>query len=100
MRFERVHRINVNEASDRDPQRPKNIVAKFTLYKDREIVRRAKSKLKGTEHYVYGQFPKEIADKRKSLIPKLRQAIREGKRAWLSYDTLYINGRPVKGDNQ
>ena len=50
--------------------RPRNIVAKFSLYKDKEMVRRAKSKLRGTDHYIFEQFPKEIADKRRPLSPR------------------------------
>ena len=65
------------------------------FFKDREVVRQARSNLKGTGHFVYEQFPKEIGDRRKELLPKMRQAIRDGKRAWISYDTLYIDGRPI-----
>ena len=92
MQFERVHRMGVNSGNN---DKPRNIVAKFTLFKDREIVRRARHELKGTKFYINEQFPKEIAAKRKSLQPKLREAVCNGKSAWLSYDTLFINGRPV-----
>lgn len=95
--FERVHRMpmdTVTRQGSRD--RPRNIVAKFSSFKDREMIRRAKGKLKGTNYFIYEQFPKNIADRRKSLIPKLKQALRDGKKAWLSYDTLYVDGRPVR----
>ena len=80
--------------------RPRNVVAKFLHYKDRETVRRARMNLKGTGYYVNEQFPKEISDRRRELLPKLHQAKREGKNAWISYDTLYIDGRPVRSEQR
>ena len=44
------------------------------------------------------QFPKEISDRRRELLPKMHQAKRDGKTSWLSYDTLYIDGRPVRSE--
>ena len=99
--LERVHRMGVNYSgatSSGARSRPRNIVAKFLYYKDRETVRRARMNLKGTGYYVNEQFPKEIADRRKELLPKFHQAKREGKNAWISYDTLYIDGRPVRSE--
>ena len=95
-RLERVHRMGDNSSRFGATNRPRNIVAKFLQFKDRETVRRARTNLKGTNCFINEQFPKDIADRRKQLYPKMRQAIRDGKRAWLSYDTLYIDGRPVR----
>ena len=103
IQFERVHIIGVSGSTSgagSTTLRPRNIVAKFSLYKDKEMVRRAKSKLRGTDHYIFEQFPKEIADKRRSLVPKMRKAIGDGKRAWISYDTHYINGRSFRDDDK
>ena len=100
LRLERVHRIGNDSARPGATPRPRSIVAKFLQFQDRELVRRARSHLKGTSYYVNEQFPKEIADRRRQLLPKMRQAIREGKSSWISYDTLYINGRPVRTDTQ
>ena len=85
--LERVHRMG-----DRSREGPRNIVAKFSYFKDREIVRRARTNLKGTNCFIYEQFPKEIADRRRQQVPQLKRAIQEGRRAWLSYDTLFIDG--------
>ena len=52
--------------------------------------------LQGTQFHVYEQFPKEVGDKRRKLVPHMQAARREGKRAWISYDTLYIDGKPVQ----
>ncbi|MEW8547194.1 MAG: hypothetical protein AB2693_27090 [Candidatus Thiodiazotropha sp.] len=97
-RLERVHRMGDNSARAGASNKPRNIVAKFLQFKDREIVRRARSNLKGTGFFINEQFPKEIADRRKLLLPKMRQAIRDGKSAWISYDTLYIDGRPIRNE--
>lgn len=78
--------------------KPRNIVAKVLQFKHREIVRRARTILKGTGFLINEQFPKEIADRHRQLLPKMRQATRDGKSAWISYDTLYIEGRPIRDE--
>ena len=95
-RLERVHRMGDNSGRG---GKPRSIVAKFLQFKDRETVRRARSHLKGTGFFVNEQFPKEIADRRRKLLPKMRQAIRDGKSAWISYDTLYIDGRTIRNES-
>jgi hypothetical protein len=88
--FERVHRIGKpNEFS----VKPRNIVAKFSFYKDRELVRRrAPMKLKGSNIWVNEQFPPEIEEKRRKLYPALRKARKDKKRVKLVVDRLYIEG--------
>ena len=92
MKFDRVHRIGQNRADGKSRQ----IVARFTMYKDREIVRKQRKHLKGTAYFMAEQFPKEISERRRKLLPKLKKAKEEGKDAWISYDTLYVNGVAVK----
>ena len=89
--FERVHRMDI-----RRRQGNRNIVAKFHEYKDREYVRKQAKVLKDTNFYVNEQFPKEIVDKRRRLVPKMKEARRQGKSSWISYDTLYIEGKAVR----
>ncbi|XP_052814092.1 uncharacterized protein LOC128241166 [Mya arenaria] len=96
--FERVHRMGQREAG-----RNRKIVAKFSLYKERELVRREWKVLNGTGYFIHEQFPKEVIEKRKMLVPKLIEAKKEGKRAWISFDTLYIDGKPqreTRGDRK
>ena len=50
--LERVHRMGDNSGSFDRAARPRNIVAKFLRFKDREVVRQARSKLKGTGYYI------------------------------------------------
>ncbi|XP_052286605.1 uncharacterized protein LOC127882142 [Dreissena polymorpha] len=92
MRFERVHR---------SPSHPvhgkvRNIIAKFTFFKDRELVRKQWKHLTGTNYQMHEQFPPEVLEKRRKLVPHMKDARKEGKRAWIAYDTLYVDGKPVR----
>ena len=48
--------------------------------------------LRATSFNVADQFPQEVKEKRKQLIPTMLAARREGKRAVLVRDKLFING--------
>jgi chromosome segregation ATPase len=92
IRFERVHR---------SPGAPvvgkiRNIVSKFTYFKDREMVRKRWKELDGTVYRVFEQFPQDVVQKRRKLVTKMKEARRQGKRAYLAYDTLYIDGVPQR----
>ena len=93
-----IYNLKVYRLGQHRNNGPRDIVAKFTLFKDREVVRKSRTNLKRTGDYINEQLPREIADRRRRLTPKLRQAISEGKRAWISYDTLYIDGRAIRED--
>lgn len=90
--FERVHRMGKKL---RGKSRP--IIAKFSKFKDRELVRKqAPIVLKRSENRNFGvneQYPKEINDRRKELYPHLKSARRSGRKASLIYDKLYIDGK-------
>ena len=34
------------------------------------------------------------------MVPIIKEDIEKRKQAWISYDTLYVNGRPVNGQNK
>lgn len=95
--IERAHRMGVTTDNAR-ANGARKIVCKFTLYKDRENVRRKRTELQGTRYYIHEQFPPEVVAKRRRLVPKMKQAKQEGKTSWISYDTLFVDGKPVKGD--
>ena len=104
----RVHRV---ARKTRDNIRP--IVAKFERYKERQMVRDAffaqlndvtkKNEENGKQEKVQigiaEQFPAEIQQKRKALIPKMNEAKNEGEKVKLVRDQLYINGQLSK-ENQ
>lgn len=91
IRFERVHRT----PGHRLQGKTRNMVAKFSFFQDRELVRRQWKELRGTNFHMFEQFPKEVSDKRRKLVKKMKEARDAGKRAWIVYDTLYVDGKPV-----
>ena len=60
-RLERVHRLGDNSGKNIATNKPRNIFVKFLQFKDRELVRRERSNLKGTRYFVNEQFPKETS---------------------------------------
>ena len=74
----------------------RKIVCKFNMFPEREMVRRQRINLEGTAYFLHEQFPQEVIDKRRKLLPKMKDAQKDGKRAWISYDSLYIDGKLVK----
>ncbi|WAR23354.1 LOW QUALITY PROTEIN: hypothetical protein MAR_037023, partial [Mya arenaria] len=74
----------------------RSIVGKFCFFGEREQVRSNSRHLRGTDFYVSEQFPPEVAAKRRRLFKRVKEEKPAGRRAWVSYDTLYIDGRPVK----
>ena len=64
--LERVHRIGKSSPTDSKPGLP---IAKFTYYKDKEFVVSRALNLRDTKVAVARDFPKEIVDKRKLLLP-------------------------------
>ena len=90
--FDRVHHLGFYNPQQKYP-RP--IVAKFTFYKDKELVRsEAPKTLIGSPFGVNEQFPKEIEEKRKVLYQEAKIA-RQNKqnKVRLVRDKLYINGQ-------
>jgi len=49
--------------------------------------------LRDTNYNVSEQYPQEVKDRRKQLIPIMLQARKEGKAAVLVRDKLYINNK-------
>ena len=99
--FDQIKYIGIDRAHRLGPPKQGNsvtrsIVCKFTLFKDREFIRKQSKNLKGSIYYINEQFPPEIIEKRKKLIPQMKAAHKRNKKAWISYDTLYIDGVPVR----
>lgn len=88
--FQRVHRLGTKRDGKHRP-----IIARFLRFPEREMVMRNAFKLKGTAQAIMEDFPKEIIEARRKLIPMLKDAKRQGKRANFSKlmpDKLVING--------
>jgi hypothetical protein len=70
----------------------RGIIARFSRYEDYERVRNAvPNKLKGTTYSVYQQYLKEIAGRRRDLVPKIKQYKRQGRQAKMFYDRLIVD---------
>ena len=76
------------------PGKVRPIVAKFNSASKDAIKNALKSvRLKHTNYNVSDQFPLEIKERRKELIPVMIEARKRGNRANLVRDKLYINGK-------
>ena len=73
------------------PTKVRPIVAKFAYYPDRELVRKNAGKLKDTPFGISQQFPKEIMETRKRLVPIMKEARQRGQDAYIVVDKLYID---------
>ena len=80
-----------------DPAKTRPILVEFQNFGDREIVRKACPNLKDTDYGVSQQFTREVVLKRRKLLPILKTARNEKKKAFLSFDKLYINGELYTG---
>jgi len=89
--LDRVHRLG---RFNKRNIRPRPIVAKFTFFKDRELVRMtAPQVLTGTDYGVSEQYPQEIESKRKPLYSVAKKAKADkNNTVKLIRDKLYING--------
>ncbi|XP_052768003.1 uncharacterized protein LOC128208479 [Mya arenaria] len=92
IRLQRAHRIGPYQG---DKTRP--IVAKFSDFPDREKVRRAAKELKGTQYGISEQFPKQVVEQRRKLVPIMLQARKDGKEAFIKVDKLFINNHLYRG---
>ena len=83
----------LKQKSDSNNSKPRPLIAKFTFHRDKEFVLSKAKNLRGTNFAVARDFPKEIVEKRKLLVPILKDAKKSGHDANLVYDKLYINGQ-------
>ncbi|XP_068674397.1 myosin heavy chain, striated muscle-like [Montipora foliosa] len=89
--FERVHRIGKSNSNN---SKPRPLIAKFTIHKNgKELVLAQAKNLRGTNFAIARDFPKEIVEKRKLLVPILKDAKKSGHDAKLIHDKLYNNGQ-------
>lgn len=91
--IERAHRVG----KPRSDGKPQPIIAKFSFFRDKSYVLSKAPNLAGTNFGVSSDFPKEIVDIRKSLLPHLKAARKRGCTAKLVYDKLYIDGHIFQG---
>lgn len=90
----RCHRLGPppranNGVGSRNPH-PRPILFKLHWFGDRQAIWEARFKLKGTKMFINEDFPKEIMQNRKMLLPVVKAAKKAGNKAFLSVDKLHI----------
>ena len=96
--FERVHRIPTRRSEEYDPGKLRPIIVKFSFYKDKSrIFQHAKNIDRSTKIGIAEDYPKEINNIRKELLPVLRKAKKENAQAAFNVDKLIINGQIYRG---
>ena len=85
--IERSHRLGKYQKEKKRP-----IVTKFLKFKDKENIKKAGFKLKGTPFGISDQFPKEINDRRTILRKIEKEEKTKGRPAFLAVDRLYTPG--------
>ena len=84
--IERAHRL-------RGGRSPQPIIAFFSRFKQKEKVLWERRKLKDTGVAVSEDFTLRVREKRRQLLPFLKDAKRDNKRAFLRHDFLVIEGK-------
>jgi hypothetical protein len=90
--IERAHGIEKTDRY-RHNDRPRPIIAKFTFFKDKYFVLSKANNLAGSKYGLSEDFPKEIVQVRKSLLPHLKEGRKKGEKAKLVFDKLYVDGQ-------
>ena len=72
--------------------KPRPIVVKFRKFEDREMIRSVSNRLKNTNYGISPQYPKEVLERRKKLVPIMLKERKKNKKAYIAGDKLYVNG--------
>ena len=83
--LERVHRVG--KVGDK---KPRDIVAKFTSFSDRDNVMRNRRKMKGTNIFINEDLCPASVAVRMQQMPAYHQARKDGKQVYFNYRTLVI----------
>lgn len=92
---ERVHIDRAHRSGAYKPDKPRVMIVKFKDTDSKMLVKNAarQTDLKQTPFGVFDQYPPEVQEKRKGLIPIMLKARDEHKKAVLVRDKLYINNK-------
>ena len=88
--IDRAHRLGPFRSD-----KPRAMIVKFKDTDSKMLVKNAAKELdlKNTPFGVFDQYPPEVQEKRRSLIPKMLEAKAQHKKAVLVRDKLYINNK-------
>ncbi|VDI37956.1 Hypothetical predicted protein [Mytilus galloprovincialis] len=94
-----IHLEKVFRLGKRKPDaiRPRTIVVKFSRLSDRAKVKNASGRLKDTKFGISPQYPREIVERRKRLVPIMLKERKQNKTAYIVDDKLCVNGEIWEG---
>ena len=90
--IERIHRTGPSKSQSHSGK-PRQIVAKFTRFKDRELVLKKVKEVKPQGIYINEDYSPRVVAKRKELTVKMKELRSEGKTAYLSFDKLIVKDK-------
>ena len=93
IRFERCHHLGPAQRPTppgATPPKPRPIIFKFHYFGDRQRVWSAKKELKETDFFIREDFPKEVVERRRQLLPIQKAAVSQGHESYLIVDKLHI----------
>ncbi len=92
IKIDRCHRLG-------NGKKPRPMIFKVHHFTDRERIWGARRKLKDTSLWLREDFPIEIVKRRQILDPVRKAAVSQGKRAFLTYDKLILDGTSYTVDS-
>lgn len=96
LQFERVHCIPTKRSSKTPIDKPRPIIAKLSFYKDKtSIFQHVKNINSELKIGVADDYPKEIDEMRKALLPVLKNAKKHKIPAAFNVDKLIVNGQII-----
>ncbi|KAK7882534.1 hypothetical protein WMY93_011296 [Mugilogobius chulae] len=96
IQMERAHRLGQRK----EPGKPRPMIVKFTSSKSKDEILSLSKKLKGTRFFMTNQYPGEVVEKRRKLIPIMNSFREKGQKVRLVTDKLYVNGELYRRDEQ
>lgn len=94
--FERAHRLGQRK----EQGKPRPVVVKFSHSRRKEEVLALSKKLQGTRFFMTNQYPFEVVEKRRKLIPVMKTLKGKGHNTRLVADKLYVDGALYKFEEQ
>lgn len=87
---------NLYRKGNKGQGKTRPILMKFTSRRKVIDILSNKKYLKETNIVISEDFPKEIIEERKQLIPLMKEFRKEGKHAIIKYDRLYVDGKLIE----
>ena len=99
VQFERAHRTGKTnrrqaDAGNASSKRPRTIISRLKNWKQKDPLLKAARTVKPDGMFVNEDLAAEILQRRKELLPKLKQAKQVGKIAYFVLDKRIIRDRP------